>query len=346
MASAMSVFGDLCMPSSASDSHESGPIRRCEPLVVSASRATDIPAFHGKWFMGRLRAGFCRRRNPCNSRQESLISFAKTRVFVFWTKHSAAFLSCLPEIEASGRQFYFQYTLNDYAAERLEPRLPSLPHRLDTFRRLSDIVGPQRVIWRYDPLILGPQLSVNALLERVDRLGRLLSPYTEKLVFSFVDMYRKTRHALRRVDPELRAPSEAEMQAFARGLAGLNASWPHRLTLAACAEELDMRPLGIAKNSCIDAALIARLCPHDADIQKFLTPRPRQAALVPMKEAGGARDKGQRTACGCIPSRDIGAYDTCPHGCVYCYANQSEKKVLDNMTLCRRSPEERESLLP
>lgn len=334
------------MPSSASDSHESGPSRRCEPLVVSASRATDIPAFHGKWFMGRLRAGFCRRRNPCNSRQESLISFAKTRVFVFWTKHSAAFLSCLPEIEASGRQFYFQYTLNDYVAERLEPRLPSLPHRLDTFRRLSDIVGPQRVIWRYDPLILGPQLSVNALLERVDRLGRLLSPYTEKLVFSFVDMYRKTRHALRRVDPELRAPSEAEMSALARGLAGLNASWPRSLTLAACAEELDMRPLGIAKNSCIDAALIARLCPHDADIQKFLTPRPRQAVLVPLKEAGGARDKGQRTACGCIPSRDIGAYDTCPHGCVYCYANQSEKKVLDNMALCRRSPEERESLLP
>ena len=334
------------MPPSAPDFHEGGQIRRCEPLIISASRATDIPAFHGKWFMGRLRAGFCRRRNPCNSRQESLISFAKTRIFVFWTKHPAAFLPCLPEIEASGRQFYFQYTLNDYVAERLEPRLPSLSHRLDTFRRLSDLVGPQRVIWRYDPLILGPRLSVNALLERVDRLGRLLSPYTEKLVFSFVDMYRKTRHALRRVDPELRAPSEAEMQAFARGLAGLNASWPRPLTLAACAEELDMRPLGIAKNSCIDAALIARLCPYDADIQKFLMPRPRQAALVPMKEAGGARDKGQRTACGCIPSRDIGAYDTCPHGCVYCYANQSEKKVLDNMTLCRRSPEERESLLP
>ena len=169
------------MPPSAPDFHEGGQIRRCEPLIISASRATDIPAFHGKWFMGRLRAGFCRRRNPCNSRQESLISFAKTRIFVFWTKHPAAFLPCLPEIEASGRQFYFQYTLNDYVAERLEPRLPSLSHRLDTFRRLSDLVGPQRVIWRYDPLILGPRLSVNALLERVDRLGRLLSPYTEKL---------------------------------------------------------------------------------------------------------------------------------------------------------------------
>lgn len=332
------------MPLSVLVSRESGRSRRCEPPVISASRATDIPAFHGSWFMGRLRAGFCRRRNPCNSRQESLISFAKTRVFVFWTKHPAAFLPCLPEIEASGRQFYFQYTLNDYVAERLEPRLPPLSHRLDTFRRLSDSVGPQRVIWRFDPLILGPQLGVDRLLDRVDRIGRLLSPYTEKLVFSFVDMYRKTRYALRRVDPELRAPSEDEMRALARGLAGLSASWPRPLTLAACAEELDMRPLGIAKNSCIDAALIARLCPHDPDIHKFLKPRPRQGALVPLKEAAG--DRGQRAACGCIPSRDIGAYDSCPHGCVYCYANQSEKKVLDNMTLCRRSPEERESLLP
>lgn len=334
------------MPPSAPDFHEGGQISRCEPLVISASRATDIPAFHGKWFMGRLCAGFCRRRNPCNYRQESLISFAKTRVFVFWTKHPAAFLPCLSEIEASGRQFYFQYTLNDYVAERLEPRLPSLAHRLDTFRRLSDSVGPQRVVWRYDPLILGPQLSVDRLLERVDRIGRILSPYTEKLVFSFLDMYCKTRHALRSVDPELREPSEAEMLALARGLAGLNASWPHRLTLAACAEELDMRPLGIAKNSCIDAALIARLCPNDPDVRNFLIPRPRQAALVPMKEAASARDKGQRAACGCIPSRDIGAYSTCPHGCVYCYANQSERTVLNNMALCRRSPEERESLLP
>lgn len=334
------------MPPSAPDFHEGGQIRRCEPLVISASRATDIPAFHGDWFMGRLRAGFCRRRNPFNSRQESVISFAKARVFVFWTKHPAAFLPHLPEIEASGRQFYFQYTLNDYSPEQLEPRLPSLLRRLDTFRRLADTIGPQRVIWRFDPLILGPQLCVDRLLERVERIGRILSPFTDKLVFSFVDMYRKTRCALRKVNPELRAPSEEEMWELARGIAALNGSWPRTLALAACAEALDMRPLGIAKNSCIDAALIARLCPCDADFQKFLMPRPRQAVLVPMKEAAGVRDKGQRAACGCIPSRDIGAYNTCPHSCVYCYANLSEKKVLDNMTLCRRSPEERESLLP
>ena len=107
------------------------------PLVISASRATDIPAFHGGWFMARLRAGFCRRRNPFNSRQESVISFARTRVFVFWSKHPAPFLPHLAEIAGTGRQFYFQYTLNAYETEGLEPGLPSLRRRLETFKRLA-----------------------------------------------------------------------------------------------------------------------------------------------------------------------------------------------------------------
>ena len=136
--------------------------------------------------MARLRAGFCRKRNPFNSRQESLISFARTRVFVFWSKHPGPFLPHLAEIAATGRQFYFQYTLNAYEAEGLEPGLPSLCRRLETFKRLADTIGPQRVIWRCDPLIVGGRLGTDALLERIDRLGRELSPYTEKLVFSFV----------------------------------------------------------------------------------------------------------------------------------------------------------------
>ena len=269
------------------------------PLVISASRATDIPAFHGEWFMARLRAGFCRRRNPFNSRQESLISFARTRVFVFWSKHPSPFLPHLAEIAATGRQFYFQYTLNTYEAEGLEPGLPSLCHRLETFKRLADTIGPQRVIWRCDPLIVGGGLSTDTLLERIDRLGRELSPYTEKLVFSFVDMYRKTAAALRRLDPAYRAPTVDEMRELARGIASLNAGWPHRLELATCAEGIDLSALGIHKNKCIDDVLIRRLCPQDALVQAELAPR-RQLSLLPGMEtaASASKDTGQRTACG------------------------------------------------
>lgn len=213
--------------------------------------------------------------------------------------------------------------------------------------RLADTIGPQRVIWRCDPLIVGGRLSTGSLLERIDRLGRELSPYTEKLVFSFVDMYRKTAAALRRLDPACRAPTTDEMRELARGIAALNAGWPHRLELATCAEGIDLGALGIHKNKCIDDALIRRLCPQDALVQTELTPR-RQLSLLPGREAAATapRDAGQRTACGCIPSKDIGAYDSCPHFCVYCYANRSEQAVRANLQRCRRQPDARECLLP
>lgn len=315
-----------------------------EPLIISASRATDIPAFHGEWFMGRLRAGFCRWRNPFNPAQETTVSFEKTRALVFWTKDPAPFLRFLPEIEASGRQFYFQYTLNDYESERLEPNLPPLSRRLDTFRRLADAVGPRRVVWRFDPLLLGGGLTPECLLERLDRIGRVLAPFTEKLVFSFADMYRKTRCALRHLNPDFRAPETAEMRDLARGIARLNDDWPGRLALATCAEAEDLRDLGVEKNKCIDDALLLRLCAHDPIMREALAP-PRRLPLFAPVAASAAKDKGQRKLCGCVAAKDIGAYDTCPHFCVYCYANRSERIVRENMRRCRQSPETRENLL-
>ncbi len=315
------------------------------PFIISASRATDIPAFHGTWFMERLRAGFCRRRNPFNRAQESFISFEKTRLFVFWSKNPAPFLKYLPEIESTGRQFYFQYTLNDYEEEGLEPNLPVLRRRLDGFRRLADMAGPQRVIWRFDPIILGGELTVEHILDKVERIGRELSPCTEKLVFSFVDMYRGSTRALHRLNPGYRAPLNGEMLALAQGIAERNASWPHRLELAACAESIDLRAQGIVGNKCIDGTLIARLCPHDAELLAAIAPQRKQLSLLPDVPESAPKDRGQRPACGCIPSRDIGAYGTCPHLCVYCYANKSEAEVRRNMKLCLSLPEDREFLL-
>lgn len=195
---------------------------------------------------------------------------------------------------------------------------------------------------------MGGRLSTDALLERIDRLGRELSPYTEKLVFSFVDMYRKTAAALHRLDPAYRAPTVDEMRELARGIAALNTAWPHRLELATCAEGIDLSALGIHKNKCIDDVLIRRLCPQDALVQAEMAPR-QQLSLLPDREATASapKDTGQRTACGCIPSKDIGAYDSCPHFCVYCYANRSEQAVRANLQRCRQQqPEMRECLLP
>lgn len=292
------------------------------PLVISASRATDIPAFHSAWFMERLREGHCAWKNPFNAAQCMYISFSQCRMIVFWTKNPLPLLPYLDEITERGYQYYFQYTLNAYDTENLEPHLPSYAQRIATFQQLSAHVGPTRLIWRYDPIIMGKKLTVDAHIARIDALGKALSPYTHKLVFSGLDMYRKTIHNLGKVDSSLRPPNRQEMQSIASGIAAANAHWQPALQLASCAEAVDYSSLGIAKNCCIDAELIMRLCPDDA------------ALTAQYAQQRKRKDTGQRKQCCCAESKDIGCYNTCLHGCVYCYANQSEQRV--KSTLAKR----------
>ncbi len=308
------------------------------PLVISASRATDIPAFHAEWFMNRLRAGYCLWTNPFNARQQQYVSFERSRVFVFWSKNPAALLPHLAEIASRNYQFYFQYTLNDYEEMALEPGLPRLRQRLDLFKRLSDQIGKHRVIWRFDPIILGGPLTLENTLDRLYAIGKELAPYTEKLVFSFVDWYAKAKRELGKLDARLRAPSEEEMQQLARGIVEMERALPSRLHLATCAESIDLQSLGIGHNKCIDPELLLRLCPDCATFQKACGRAARgreQGSLVPLKapsaQIGSTKDSGQRKHCGCAPSKDIGTYNTCMHFCAYCYANQSRNAVLSRM---------------
>ena len=307
------------------------------PLVISASRATDIPAFHAKWFMERLRAGYCLWQNPFNARQRQYVSFEKCAVIVFWSKYPAPLLPHLEEIEARGCRFYLQFTLNDYAREGLEPCLPSLERRIDLFQELSLRIGRHRVIWRFDPIILGNGLGVPVLLERLHALAERLAPHTEKLVFSFLDMYRKTALRLAKQAPGFRAPEAAEVLQLAEGLTLMNSGLKTPLRLATCAETIDLRHHGIEHNRCIDPALLLRLCPDKPELMRLCGVAPKeQGALIALPAAPGTpqgKDRGQRPACGCAPSKDIGRYNTCPHLCVYCYANGSRAEVERGMRM-------------
>lgn len=165
------------------------------PVVVSASRATDIPAFYTGWFFRRLEKGYCARTNPFDGRR-FFVSFRRMRLVVFRSKHPAPLLPRLDELRKRGIGVYFQYTLNDYGPEGLEPGLPPLDARIDTFRRLADRWGPDLAIWRFDPLLLTDRLPPEELLRRIERIGDLLRGYTRKLVFSFagIDRYPRVRH--------------------------------------------------------------------------------------------------------------------------------------------------------
>lgn len=287
------------------------PARVVEPVILSASRATDIPACYADWFMNRLRAGFFEWRNPFRPAQVQTVSTAKTRAIVFWTKEPAALLPHLDELDRRGLHYYFQYTLNDYEAEGLEPRLPPLAARIESFRKLAARVGPERVIWRLDPLLVSENSGVAQLLEKAARLMVKLAPHTRKLVFSFADIerYPAVKRNLARRGCAVREFTPEEMEEFARGLAASNRG--HGLALATCAEEIELAESGIAHNRCVDGELLARLWPEDGNLLAFLGSR------------AARKDKGQRPACGCLASKDIGRYGTCPHGCSYCYANLS-----------------------
>ena len=173
-------------------------------VIISASRSTDIPAFYAKWFFNRLAKGYCVWYNPFNQ-QPMYISFKNCKVVVFWTKNPAPIIPYLPELDKRGIHYYFQVTLNDYVKEGFEPNVPSLAKRVETFKKLSSLIGKERVIWRFDPMIVTPRLTPRMLLTKVWHIGNELKGYTNKLVFSFVDVkaYRKVQNNLVKETPFL-----------------------------------------------------------------------------------------------------------------------------------------------
>jgi DNA repair photolyase len=297
------------------------------PMIISASRSTDIPAFYGDWFAERLRQGWVQWKSPFGGKPLS-ISFAKARVFVFWSKNPAPFFPVLDFLDHAGYGYYFLFTLNDYDAEGLEPNVLAIEERIETFIRLSRRIGKGRVVWRFDPLILSDRIAVHDLLEKIRSIGDRLAPFTERLIFSFVDIgkYAKVRRNLQAGGfAGIREFTENEVREFCEGLAILNKRWG--LSMSACAERRDLTAYGIERGQCISYDLLAKEFGHDPVLREFLNPGGQQ----PIAGTGQSdpdpsrrlRDPGQRNTCHCIVSKDIGQYSTCMHLCVYCYANTS-----------------------
>lgn len=297
------------------------------PVVISASRSTDIPGFYSEWFMDRLSKGYLKWKNPFNQ-TEQYIAFDKTRVIVFWTKNAAPVMPYLDWIDKKGINYYFQFTVNDYESEGFEPKVPPLIERIQTFKSLSNLIGKDRVIWRFDPLLLTENLGVKELLEKIERVGELLHPYTSKLVFSFADIaiYQKVQNSLKRAGVKYCEFDDSKMDTIAEGLSLLKQKWG--IEAATCGEVKKLEKYGIIHNKCIDDKLMVKLFSHDQTLMNFLG---YEKTLYGEKIKINLKDKGQRKECGCIISKDIGVYNTCGHHCIYCYANTSEKIVSANI---------------
>lgn len=317
------------------------------PVIISASRSTDIPAFYAQWFMNRLRAGYCVWYNPFNQKP-MYISFAKTKVVVFWTKNPEPMIPFLPELDKMGIHYYFQVTLNDYVNEGFEPNVGSVEHRVEVFKQLSNLIGKEKAIWRFDPLIVAPQITARQLLAKVYHVGNQLKGYTDKLVFSFIDVraYRKVQSNLIKETPfytretvEKAEPTGYYLDELVEGLAKIRDHWRDEgwnVNLATCGEKIDLDKYGIEHNRCIDGELMESIFAEDKELVYYLRtgklPEPDLFGNIPEPptEKKDLKDKGQRKVCGCMISKDIGMYNTCRHFCVYCYANTSKEVVLKN----------------
>ncbi|MDR0388224.1 MAG: DUF1848 domain-containing protein [Treponema sp.] len=269
-------------------------------MIISASRRTDIPAFFGEWFYNRLKEKRVLVRNPRNPGMITEIPLDPGLIecIVFWTKNPENFFQYLPKIDRLGYRYYFQFTLTPYDAS-IERNLDK-SRIIRIFTELSRMIGRNKVIWRYDPILVNNVFTVDFHRERFESLCARLSPYTEKCVISFIDSYPFLKKEFD--DNNITALPKGEMTAMAELLSSIAGKYD--MPLFTCCEKIDLERFGIRHNRCIDGDLIERL-------------------FNVMVTAAG--DPSQRSGCGCHAGRDIGTYNTCLHGCAYCYARRGTK---------------------
>ena len=272
-------------------------------MILSVSRRTDIPAFYPKWFINRIREGYVYVRNPFNANQISNIPLSQDVVdcIVFWTKNPSPMMTYLPEInEKYNGAFYFQYTINAYGKD-MEPSVPPLESRIETFIEIAETYGADKVVWRYDPIFLTEKYTVDWHIQSFKYIFERIGDYTDTCVISFIDMYDKTKANTK--DFDIRPPTPPEIDTLAAEFSDIVSG--SDVVIKTCAEHIDLKKYGIEHNSCIDKNRIENITGWEIK----------------------AKPDKQRTDCQCIECADIGLYNTCLHGCRYCYANYNYSQV-------------------
>jgi hypothetical protein len=279
-------------------------------MIISASRRTDIPTYYSEWFVNRIRAGYCEVRNPFNPKQISRIDLRPESVdaIVFWTRNPRPLLKYLNELDLRGYKYYFQYTLNNYP-RIYESNRPTLESATETFVMLSKRIGSGKVIWRYDPILFTNDLTLDFHERNFGTIAERLAGSTRRVVISIIDDYKKTVRRLNKLNvgyfPHQENSSKIEIL-LKRIVQIAN---KYEMEVKSCAEPKDYSYLGVLPGKCIDDELIRKELGVNIEYKK---------------------DKGQRAACRCTVSKDIGAVNTCLMGCKYCYATQSQQTALNN----------------
>jgi len=285
-------------------------------MIISVSYKTDIPTFYGTWFINRLYAGYCKMVNPYNQQVYRIeLTPEDVNGFVFWTKNIGPFLKYLPEVRGMGYPFIVQHTINGYPRE-LEFRVIDYSRTVEHMKTLAGEYGPDVAIWRYDPIVISSLMGENWHRENFGKLAKSLEGTTNEVVISIAQIYRKTKRNMDWAAKEFNFDWDEHEKmlddieygrAFVAELAEIAKSYGMQLKM--CSQKAYLIPGVVEEARCVDADRLERVS------DKPIVDKRKQ--------------KGNRKECGCYASKDIGEYDTCPHGCVYCYAVQNRELALE-----------------
>jgi len=274
-------------------------------LIISASRRTDVPAFYARWFINRIRAGYCTVPNPFNRKQVSHVSLRPedVEIIVFWTRNPLPLIPYLKELDKLGYRYYFQYTLMNNP-RLIDTNTPALMSALETFQKLSNRIGPEKIIWRYDPVIISNNTGMEFHISTYKKIAESLKGHTQRSVISLLDIYPKLKKrlsALRDHGVDITDCNEMDDRHLEELLYSLaRIADENGMEIVSCAEDPDLAKYNIRPGKCIDDNYIESVFGINVTHKK---------------------DPSQRKACGCVVSRDIGMYNTCLFGCQYCYAS-------------------------
>ena len=272
-------------------------------MIISVSRRTDIPAFYSQWFLNRIKERYALVPNPYNPKILSKINLdpAVIDCIVFWTKNPNPMLGKLNKLK--DYKYYFQFTLNPYGKE-IENHLPSIQKRIEIFKKLSDKIGKEKVVWRYDPLLTNKKYNTSFHKDIFAKIAHELKDHTERCMLGFIDHYYHIRGEISKLD--INPLTKEEIEEMTISFKQTMDQYPI-IEFDTCTTKVDLTHLGIPSGLCVDKKLIEKITGYPISAKK---------------------DKNQRHICNCIESIDIGTYESCLNGCIYL----KETIILPNLT--------------
>lgn len=272
-------------------------------MIINTGSRTDTVQYYSEWLLKRFEEGFVYSRNPLfpNKVTRYELNPDVLDCVIFCSKN---YEPILPHIKSISDKFntYFHYTITAYGKD-IEPNVPSIDESIQTLIKLSEIVGKQRIAWRYDPVLLTEKYTKDVHYKTFDYMAEKISPHIDRCIFSFVEMYKKLKTNM----PEIILLNQDDKNEIAKNIGGI--SKKYNMVIQTCATNGNYEQYNIKPSGCMTSEILGNA---------------NNVTFKKLKHAGTRRD------CNCMENRNIGDYDTCPNGCKYCYANQNPEIALEN----------------